>query len=333
MKNNLSVIDFGKYIIFVVIPAFKVEREIGEVLTTLPGFVSRIIVVNDASPDRTAEIVAQHARRDERIILINHERNQGVGGAMITGFQRAIELNAQIVIKIDGDGQMSPEDISEIITPLIQGKADYTKGNRFSDFQALSQMPLIRRIGNLALSFMTKAATGYWNCFDPANGFLAIRREILLLLNLNKIHKAFFFETSMLSQLYLLGAYVQDVPIPARYRNEKSNLSIVKVLAEFPIMLSVVFIRRLLFKYYLYDFSIASVYLLAGLPLLLFGIFFGGYNWAYYAKLGIGAPTGTIIISMLSLMLGFQILLAAIAIDLNSVPREPISSEAPIPHL
>ena len=252
---------------------------------------------------------------------------------MITGFQRAIELNAQIVIKIDGDGQMSPEDISEIITPLIQGKADYTKGNRFSDFQALSQMPLIRRIGNLALSFMTKAATGYWNCFDPANGFLAIRREILLLLNLNKIHKAFFFETSMLSQLYLLGAYVQDVPIPARYRNEKSNLSIVKVLAEFPIMLSVVFIRRLLFKYYLYDFSIASVYLLAGLPLLLFGIFFGGYNWAYYAKLGIGAPTGTIIISMLSLMLGFQILLAAIAIDLNSVPREPISSEAPIPHL
>ena len=130
---------------------------------------------------------------------------------------------------------MDPAHIPALVKPLILGKADYVKGNRFRDFQSLQQMPIVRRVGNLGLSFLTKAATGYWGIFDPTNGFFAIRAEVLAQLPLDKLDRRYFFETSMLANLYLLGALVMDVPIPARYRNETSNLSIRRTLIEFPI--------------------------------------------------------------------------------------------------
>ena len=138
--------DFHRYAIAAVIPAYRVEREIEAVLASLPDFIRHIIVVDDASPDRTAELVEQASRRDGRVVLIRHEKNRGVGGAMVTGFRKALELGAQIVIKLDGDGQMDPSHIPALITPLIQGKADYVKGNRFRDFPSLQQMPFARRV-------------------------------------------------------------------------------------------------------------------------------------------------------------------------------------------
>ena len=325
-----KTLDFHNYFITVVVPAYKVEREIGAVLAAMPAYVRRVVVVNDCSPDATAEVVARLAEEDERIILLNHDNNQGVGGAMLTGFQKALELGSQIVVKVDGDGQMHPEDIPLLLAPLVLGEADYAKGNRFRDFQALRQMPWIRRMGNMALSFLAKAATGYWNGFDPANVFLALRADVLRQLPLDKIDKSYFFEISLLSQLYLLGAYVRDVPMPARYKGEISSLSIRRVLAEFPGKLLGTFFRRLILKNFLYDFSMESLYLLFGVPLLLFGLIFGAYKWQYYARLGVGAPTGTIMLAMLSVMMGFQILLSATAIDLQSVPREPVC-EGPLP--
>ena len=318
-------INFHKFNLDVVIPAYKVEEEIEAVISELPKYLKHIIVVDDASPDNTSALIETLAKRDRRIILIRHEQNQGVGGAMLTGFQKALDLDAQIVIKIDGDHQMDPAYIPALITPLLQGKADFAKGNRFRDLDALQHMPLVRRIGNLGLSFLTKAATGYWNCFDPTNGFFAIRAEMLEELPFERIDRRYFFETSMLANLYLLGAFIQDVSMPARYRGERSNMSIWRILGEFPGKLFSTFLRRILLRYYLYDFSMISVYLLTGIPLILFGLIFGSVKWIQYLRLGVSAPTGTVILPTLALILGIQILLSAIEIDMNSAPKAPRS--------
>lgn len=318
--------NFESYKIVIIIPAYRVERNIKTVLAGIPDYINHIIVVDDASPDSTSTVITALSNSDKRLILIQHSHNQGVGGAMISGFKKALELGAQIVVKIDGDGQMDSAHIPALITPLIQGKADYTKGNRFRDFASLQKMPLIRRVGNLGLSFLTKAATGYWNLFDPTNGFFAIRTEILAQLPLEKIDKRYFFETSMLANLYLLNAFVLDVPIPARYGNEKSHLSIYRALFEFPYKLLITFLRRVLLKYYIYDFSILSLYILTGVPLLLFGLIFGITKWIQYAQLGIAAPTGTVMLPTLSLILGIQIMLSGIEIDMKNSPQQPITN-------
>lgn len=320
-----SHINFRRYRIAAVIPAYRVEKEIRSVLRGLPAYIRHIVVVDDASPDHTADLVTALGKRDRRLVLIRHEQNQGIGGAMVTGFRKALDLDAQIIVKVDGDGQMDVSHLSDLLTPLVQGTADYAKGNRFRDFTALRQMPVIRRIGNMGLGFLAKAATGYWNLFDPTNGFLAIRAATLDLLPLDQIDRGYYFETSMLANLYLLGAVVQDVPMPARYQGEASSLLIHRVLLEFPPKLFGTLIRRIFLKNFIYDFSMGSIYLLTGLPLLFFGLIFGIIKWIQYAQLGIAAPTGTVILPTLSLLLGIQLLLSAIEIDLRSTPKQPLA--------
>jgi hypothetical protein len=250
---------------------------------------------------------------------------------MVTGYRKALQLGARIVVKIDGDGQMDMEHLPDLLMPLLEGKADYTKGNRFRDFKSLQKMPLIRRVGNLGLGFLSKAATGYWHLFDPTNGFHAIRAEALAQLPLHQIDRTYYFETSMLANLYLIGAVVKDVPMPARYQGEVSSLSIQRVLFEFPLKLIATLVRRLVLKNFIYDFSMGSIYLLTGLPLLIFGLAFGSYKWIQYASRGVPAPTGTVMIPTLSVLLGIQLLLSVIEIDLRSVPTEPLSHPLPPP--
>lgn len=317
--------DLTQRNIAVVIPCYRVAAEIGALISHLPRFIKHIIVVDDASPDDTAAIVMAAAKKDRRIILIRHAHNQGVGGAMLTGFGKALELQTGIVVKIDGDGQMDPAQLPNLLLPIIQGHADYTKGNRFRNFQALQKMPVIRRTGNMGLGFLTKAATGYWNLFDPTNGYIAIHGRVLAQLPLERIERGYFFETSMLANLYLLGAVVKDVPMPARYGNEVSNLSVRRSLFEFPVKLLKTFLRRLVLKNLIYDFSMASIYVLVSLPLLVFGFCFGITKWLQYSALKLPAPTGTVMLPTLSVILGIQFLVAAIEIDLRSTPREPIS--------
>ena len=318
-------INFRKFNLAVVIPAYRVADTIEVVIKELPKYLRHIIVVDDASPDNTSALVEKLASGDRRIVLIRHAHNQGVGGAMRSGFKKALELGAQVVVKVDGDHQMDAAYIPALLTPLLEGKADYAKGNRFRDFESLRHMPLIRRVGNLGLSFLTKAATGYWNCFDPTNGFFAIRAEMLEQLPLERIDRGYFFETSMLANLYLLGAFVLDVPMPARYRGERSSMSIWRVLIEFPVKLLATLLRRLTLRYFLFDFSMVSVYLLTGIPLIFFGLIFGSLKWVQYYRLGVAAPTGTVILPTLALILGIQILLSAIEIDMNAAPKSPRS--------
>lgn len=311
--------------IAVVVPALNVGTSIGAVLREVPAEIATVIVVDDGSVDNTAAVAEHCATLDRRIQVIRHERNGGVGAAMVTGYRRALEMGAAIVVKIDGDGQMPLWLLPRLIEPLITGSADYSKGNRFRDFASLSKMPALRRFGNVALSFIAKAATGYWHCFDPTNGFVAIRADVLSQIPLDKLDPTFFFETSMLSHLYLLGAVVREVPMPARYEGEPSSLSVPRVLVAFPGRLICSLARRIVLKNFIYDFGMESLQLIVGLPLLLLGIIYGGYQWFWHATRRVAAPTGTVVLSALLIILGFQSLLLAIALDLQAVPREPIN--------
>lgn len=308
-----------------VVPAYNVGRELGDVLRQMPPMVKTIVVVDDASGDDTGAVADRFAQIDPRLIVIHHETNRGVGGAMVTGFQKALEAGADVVVKIDGDGQMPLWLVPHLVQPLVDGTADYTKGNRFRDFQAVRAMPLVRRIGNVVLSFLSKAATGYWHCFDPTNGFVAIRADVLSQLPLKKIDPTYFFETSMLGHLYVLGAVVKEVPMPARYAGETSSLRIGRVLHQFPRRLLGCLVRRLALKNFVYDFNVESFQIACGLPLLLAGMIYGGYHWWWYTSRNLAAPTGTVVLSAMLIMIGTQLLISAVNLDLQAIPREPVN--------
>lgn len=311
-------------IVAVVIPAYRVAGQIGRVISNIPAFVRYVIVVDDASPDESVRRI--EPLLSQRVRLVRHRANQGVGGAMLTGYAVALELGADIVVKMDGDDQMDPAQLPRLLAPLLRSEADYAKGNRFMHQHALGQMPALRRVGNLGLSFLTKIASGYWNIFDPTNGYTAIHRRVLQLLDPDAVSRRYFFEASMLLDLRRLGAVVQDVPMPARYADETSSLSIRRALLSFPLKLLGGLLRRLGQQYYRHDVTAASVLLLLGLPLLLFGTIWGAVHWAIGLRTGVATPTGTVLLAVLPIILGVQFLLQALALDIDSVPTKPLQS-------
>ena len=309
--------------IAIVIPAFKVVQEIDQVLKDIHSGIDHVIVVDDKCPLGSGNIVESNSYPNiEDLVVIRHSKNKGVGGAVVSGYKKAIELKCDVVIKIDGDGQMDVDRIPDLIRPILMNKADYTKGNRFVDFKSLRSMPAIRLIGNSILSFVLKVVSGNWNNMDPTNGYTAINALALKRLNLDKLAKRYFFESDMLINLNIHNCVVKDVPMPAIYGNEQSSLSVRKILFQFPFYLLKGFFRRLLLKYFVYDFNMASVYMLIGIPMVLWGIVFGAVEWWKHAQLDEVTPTGTVMLSVLPLILGTQLLLQAITIDINSVPKK-----------
>jgi len=306
--------------IAVIIPAFKVIDTIKEVISSIPDTVDYIIVVDDRCPEFSGREAEKSNRKN--LIVIYHERNEGVGGAMITGYKKALEFGCEIVIKIDGDGQMDPKYVGNLIGPLIQDDADYTKGNRFQDFKALETMPRIRIFGNSALSFMIKVASGYWNIMDPTNGYTAIHRRVLDKLDLSKISKGYFFESDLLIRLNIINAVVKDVRMPAKYAQEKSSLNIKKAIFQFPSKLLKGLAKRVFLKYFIYDFNMASVYILLGLPVFLASVFWGIVEWIDSFVSGVPRTAGTIMLVALPIILSFQMLLQAINIDIYSIPKK-----------
>lgn len=307
----------------VVIPMYKAEAQIVSVLRSIPVFVRWIVVVDDASPD-TSLAVARTVS-DERIFVVVHDTNQGVGGATLSGYRAAADLGAEVIVKIDADDQMDQAFMPAIVGPIVSGAADYTKGNRFLHTRELSAMPPLRRVGNLALSFMTKVASGYWSVFDPTNGYTAISAKLARRLDWSAVHKRYFFEISMLCELSLRRAVVRDVYMPARYGSELSNLSVAKVALEFPWLLVRATGRRIWTNHVLRDFGLCALFAGVGLCLLTFGIAFGLYHWNEAANRGTLTPTGTIMLSVVSLVVGIQFVVQAIAQDVQSQPVEPIS--------
>ena len=304
----------------VVIPAYNVSTQILEVLAEIPAFVNQVFVVDDMCSQKSGELVTSKSK-DRRVRVLFHETNQGVGGATITGYLAALEAGADIVVKVDGDGQMDPALIKDLIEPIVQGKADYTKGNRFDSLVGLREMPGIRVLGNGALSLMSKISSGYWNITDPTNGFTAIHRDVLKAMPLDMVSKRFFFESDILYRLSIMRAVVWDVPMEARYGNEKSNLSVVKALFEFPGKHFLRFHKRLFYNYYLRDMSAASLELPLGVFLGWFGFIFGLTKFAESSQTQVAATAGTVMLSAVPVILGFQLVLAFLSYDIASVPK------------
>lgn len=304
--------------IAVVIPAYNVEDTIVKVIMGIPQSVDAIIVVNDASRDDTAGKVK--SVKDHRVTLINHVKNMGVGGAMLSGYSYALGLNVDIVVKLDGDDQMDVKFMPGLIEPILNGQADYTKGNRFLHSTALRKMPVIRKISNLGLTFLSKIASGYWNVFDPANGYTAIAATKLANLDSNRIARSYFFETSMLCELRKLSAVVMDVSMPAIYKNERSSVKVPREIFVFSTNLIARIFDRIFTRYFLYDFTAVSLFLIIGTLLCLFGGIWGITKWVDSMQTGIPATTGTVLIAVLPIILGFQLLIQAISLDISDVP-------------
>ena len=310
----------------VVIPSYRVCNQILDVLGNLGPEVNRIYVVDDCCPDGSGDLV-QAQSGDPRVTVLRHRENQGVGGAVITGYRAALADGMEIIVKVDGDGQMDPSLIPDFIAPVASGEADYAKGNRFFNPEDIRGMPRGRIAGNAMLSFMTKLSSGYWDLFDPANGFTAIHGEVARHLPLDKISKGYFFETEMLFRLNTLRAVVVDVPMRAKYGNEQSNLKVSRVAGEF-VWKHVRFLcKRIGYNYYVRDMSLASIELPLGLLLVLFGLGFGGYHWIESARAGLPTSTGTVMLAVMPLLVGIQLLLAFIGHDVASVPRRPIQGK------
>jgi dolichol-phosphate mannosyltransferase len=309
--------------IAVVIPSYKVTKQIFDVIAEIPPEVWRIYVIDDACPDHSGAFVETNVSRpDVRVIV--HEHNQGVGGAVMTGYRAAIADGADVIVKVDGDGQMDPKLIPHFVDPILSGEADYTKGNRFYDLEKIRTMPLSRLLGNAVLSLMTKLSSGYWNLFDPTNGYTAIHADVAKNLPFDKISRSFFFETDMLFRLNTFRALVIDVPMDAKYADEATNLEVRRVVGEFLFKHARNFAKRVFYNYYLRDVSLASIQLPVGIAMLLFGIGFGGHEWLASARLGIPTSAGTVMLAALPILMGLQLVLAFVGYDIASVPQRPI---------
>jgi dolichol-phosphate mannosyltransferase len=315
-----------------IIPCYRVTRHIVGVVEAALAEVDRIYVVDDCCPEGSGDLVAARFPAD-RVRVLRHAENQGVGGAVLTGYRAAADDGFTILVKLDGDGQMDARRIPELIAPILAGTADYSKGNRFFAREYLEGMPPVRLIGNSLLSFVNKASSGYWNVMDPTNGFTAIHAGCLRQLPLHRIAKRYFFESDMLFRLGTLRAVVKDVPIEAIYGDEVSNLRIRKVL-DWPLRYLGSFAKRFVYSYLLRDMNVGTIETLAGLGLLVFGLLYGLSAWAAALATGQLTPSGTVMLSSIGVILGVQFLLAAVSFDVANVPVEPIHRRpAPPPAL
>ncbi|MET0970465.1 MAG: glycosyltransferase family 2 protein [Tardiphaga sp.] len=304
------------------IPSYRAAATVLPVIAGIGPEVARIVVVDDGCPQHTGIVVATHCA-DPRVVVLMHDVNRGVGAAFLTGMRYAIAEGAEVIIKIDADGQMDPAEIVPLMHPIASGQADYVKGDRFFFLTGAASMPSVRLFGNLALSFMAKFSTGYWTVMDPTNGFFAIHGRVAELLDDDRITKRFFFESDLLFHLGLLRAKVVEYPMRARYGDEVSNLRVSRQLAPFLKGHARNALRRILYRYFFREFSLASLQLIGGAALSGFGLAFGGYHWCAAAPDQL-VPTGTIMVAALTFLTGFQLLLSFLNYDISASPRDAL---------
>jgi dolichol-phosphate mannosyltransferase len=317
-----SLLDNDGPYLAVVIPCFNVAAHIEAVVQSLPPHVRTIICVDDGSADDSAIVIDRLG--DDRIQLLRHSENRGLGAAMATGLRHALWLGADVIIKMDGDGQMNPAYLSALVMPLLLAEADYTKGNRFHDEAALRQMPPIRRFGNLGLSFLTKLASGYWKLFDPCNGYVAIRTDVLERLPIDRLANDYFFETSMLVELGIARAKVIDVPMPAQYGDEKSSLRVGRILRRFPLALARSTFRSVWRRHFVLDFGPPALFLAMGMLLMAWGLGFGCVEWIGSLFGPTPATAGTVMLAAMPFLMGFQLLLQFVVSEINGAPTVPL---------
>jgi len=307
--------------VWLIVPCFKVKAHVLDVIAKTPAWVEGIVCVDDACPEHSGAFVESHAR-DPRVVVVKLAQNQGVGGATMAGYREAIARGGQVLVKVDGDDQMDLGYIASLVAPILLGEADYAKGNRFTSISHLATMPSIRVLGNAALSFAAKLSTGYWNIFDPTNGYTAIEAQVARMAIDKRVSRRFFFETDLLYHLGTLRAVVRDVPMPARYGEEVSNLRIGAIVGPFALKHVKNFLQRILGQYFVRDFSAASLELVFGLVFILFG---AGYAAHYLTTPHTqAASAGVVMAAALPVILGAQLLMQALNFDVLNVPSRPI---------
>ena len=308
--------------VWLVVPCYKVKAHILRVIKRTPAWFEGIVCVDDACPENSGDFI-EAENTDPRVVVIRLAKNQGVGGATLAGYAEAARRGAQVLVKVDGDDQMDLGYAASLIAPILLGEADYTKGNRFTSISHLTTMPTVRVLGNAMLSFAAKLSTGYWPIFDPTNGYTAIEANVARLVMEKRVSRRFFFETDLLYHLGTLRAVVRDVPMPARYADEVSNIRIGAIIGPFALKHMRNFAQRVVGQYFVRDFNAASVEMVFGLFFLLFGV---GYAISYLVNRvpGQAASAGVVMLAALPVILGVQFLLQAMNFDVLNVPSRPI---------
>ncbi len=313
--------------IAVVVPCYRVRDKLVGVLTAIPPLVTQIHVVDDACPEHSGDLVAQECT-DPGVVVHRHPENRGVGAATVTGYAAALAAGAEIVVKVDGDGQMDPAFIPTLIRGLVAGQADYAKGNRFYDFELLRAMPRVRLFGNAVLSLVNKVASGYWDVMDPTNGFTAIHRTALSALPLGKLDRGYFFESDMLFRLYTVRAVVRDVPMRAQYADENSSLRVGRAAVAFPMKYARNAVKRFFYSYFLRVFKAGTIQFVLGLVIGGAGLAFGLARWAESVDTGVPATAGSVMVAALPVLVGVQLWLAALHYDILNIPRDPLQQRS-----
>lgn len=254
------------------VPAYNEEDFILDTLSGIPDFVDRIYVCNDASRDGTKNKVEEFIKQDGRVVLIDHAGNQGVGGAIVDCHKKAIEEGMEIIAVMAGDNQMDPGYLHLLLDPLIEGRADYAKGNRLYERDSLKGMSRWRFTGNAILTLLTKVATGNWNVSDPQNGYTAITAEALRRLPLDSMYKGYLFENDMLVKLNSNYMRIQDVPIPARYGDEVSDINYYSFITKGMLFMVRSFLWRVKSKYIVRNLRHVRVASASGLAMMLLGM-------------------------------------------------------------
>lgn len=312
----------------VVVPCYRVRDQVLGVLASLGPDVDRVYCVDDGCPDGSGDLIEEEVS-DPRVRVVRHDENRGVGAATLTGYGAAIRDGATVIVKVDGDGQMDPALIPSFVRAILDGRADYTKGNRFFRVRDSKRMPPLRQLGNAALSLMSKFSGGYWKIFDPTNGYTAIHARVARELPFDEIDPGYFFESDMLYHLNALHAVVLDIPMVARYGTERSNLSVTRVVSPFVRKHLANFVRRIGYGYFLRDFNIASVELLLGFAALAFGTTFGVVKWVESVREGVTASAGTVMLAALPIIIGMQLLLNFLSYDMQESGRVPLHTVLP----
>jgi glycosyltransferase involved in cell wall biosynthesis len=304
-------------VIAVIVPAYNEEKLIGKVLRTVPDFIDRIVVVDDASSDRTGEVVNACREEDSRIIHLRHASNEGVGGAIATGYKWARDHEISISVVMAGDAQMDPGDLPKLLDPVVDGAVDYSKGNRLFTGKAWGIIPKTRYLGNAVLSFLTKIASGYWHVADSQSGFGAVTLEVLKTLDLDRIYKRYGMPNDFLVRLNVYRFRVRDVPVSPIYGiGEQSGIRIYKVVFTLSVLLLRLFLWRLKEKYVIRDFHPLVLFYLLGFILTPIGVVFGCYLLVFRLFVGTVAATSALFAAFFAIS-GLQSLFFAMWFDME----------------